>query len=134
VRSEAAAPRTGAALLVTLVLLLLAAPGAGAAAYYCGGKGVRLAVRVVDRQIVWAKVSVREHCYSTRRGYYEHTEVLDGLILPVAIGRKGAFSWAFKKHTKKGFRLRHRPEHLRADQVGGPRRPPPLLQLVQLHR
>jgi hypothetical protein len=96
--------RTAAALLAAVVLLLLAASPAGAAIYRGGGKGVRLAVRVVHRQIVWAKVNVREHCYSTRRGYYEHTEVLEGLILPVAIGRKGAFSWAFKAHTKKGFR------------------------------
>jgi hypothetical protein len=29
---------------------------------------VRLAVRVVDRQIVWAKVNVREHCYSQGDG------------------------------------------------------------------
>jgi len=99
--------KVGAALLATIGLLLLVAPHAGAAAYYLGGgKGVRLAVRVVDHKIVWAKVRVREHCYSTRRGNYDRVEAFESLIRPVAIGRRGAFSWAFesKKHTKSGLR------------------------------
>jgi hypothetical protein len=80
---------------------------AGAAAYYVGGgKGVKLAIRVVDRQIVWAKLSVRERCYGTRRGYYERTEAFESMIEPVAIDKKGNFRWAYenRRHTKSGFR------------------------------
>jgi hypothetical protein len=81
--------------------------GAGAAAYYVGGgKGVKLAVRVVDRKIVWAKLSVRERCYSSRRGYYERTNAFQSMIESVPIGRTGNFRWAYenRRHTKNGSR------------------------------
>jgi hypothetical protein len=82
-----------AALLAAVSLLLLAAPRAGAAAYYVGGgKGVKLAVRVVDRQIVWAKVNVRNRCWGSHRGYYGYTDSSEGLFGQVSIGRRGAFS------------------------------------------
>jgi hypothetical protein len=85
---------TAAALLAAVSLLLLAAPRAGAAAYYVGGgKGVKLAVRVVDRQIVWAKLSVREHCTGTgvvRNSFVNRSE---GLVGPIDIKRTGWFRW-----------------------------------------
>jgi hypothetical protein len=96
-----------AALLVAVSLLLLAAPRAGAAAYYVGGgKGVKLAVRVVDSQIVWAKLSVRERCYSTRRGYFERTDAFQSMIEPAPIGRTGNFRWAYedRRNSKDGSR------------------------------
>jgi hypothetical protein len=95
----------GAALIVAVALLLVVAPGAGAAAYYVGGgEGVKLAVRVVDRQIVWAKLSVREHCLGSQRGYYHYTDPSEGLFGQVQIGRKGAFSShsGYKNLGKKG--------------------------------
>jgi hypothetical protein len=96
--------RTAAALLASVALLLLAAPRAGAAYYVGGGKGVRLALRVVDRQIVWAKLSVRERCYSSRRGYYHHTDSSEGLFGQAPIGSRGAFSShsGYRNLGKKG--------------------------------
>ncbi|HWC47489.1 MAG TPA: hypothetical protein VG448_01230 [Solirubrobacterales bacterium] len=99
--------KAAAALLAVLGLLLCAAPRAEAAAYYVGGgKGVKLAVRVVDRQIVWAKLSVRERCYSTRRGYFERTDAFQSMIEPVPIGRAGNFRWAYenRRNPKQGSR------------------------------
>src|SRR5215218_7032310 len=96
-----------AAFVAALCLTVLVAPRAGAAPYYAGrGVGVKLAVRVVDRKIVWAKVRVREHCFSSRRGNYSRTEILKGLMGPVAIGKKGNFKWPYelRKHTKQDFR------------------------------
>jgi hypothetical protein len=95
--------KTAAALVAVLALFLLVAPGAGAAAYYVGGgKGVKLAVRVVDRQIVWAKLSVRERCLGSRRGYYEYTGSSEGLFGQAQIGRSGAFSsHAGYRNTRK---------------------------------
>ena len=93
----------GAAAIVAALTLLAAAPCA--AAYYVGGgKGVKLAVRVVDRQIVWAKLSVRERCYSSRRGYYERTDAFQSMIEPVPIGSTGNFKWAYedRRNPKKG--------------------------------
>jgi hypothetical protein len=78
---------------------------ADAAAYYVGGgKGVKLAVRVVDRQIVWAKLSVRERCYGSRRGYYHHTDSSEGLFGQAPIGSRGAFSShsGYRNLGKKG--------------------------------
>jgi len=81
-----------AGLLAALAFFLLPAPRAGAAYYVGGGKGVKLAVRVVDRQIVWAKVSVLERCLGSQRGYYQYTDSSEGLLGQVQIGSRGAFS------------------------------------------
>jgi hypothetical protein len=84
-----------AAVLVVVALVLLAAfaARADAAAYYVGGgKGVKLTLRVVDWQIVWAKVRVEQHCYGSDRGYYHYTDFSEGLFGQVQIGRRGAFS------------------------------------------
>ncbi|HSC21620.1 MAG TPA: hypothetical protein VLC07_07815 [Solirubrobacterales bacterium] len=103
--SRALSVGAATALLAAISLLLLAAPRADAAAYYVGGgKGVKLAVRVVDRQIVWAKLSVRERCYSSRRGYYQRTNAFQSMIEPAPIGRTGNFRWAYedKRNPKNG--------------------------------
>lgn len=99
-----ALPVKVAASFVALALVvapsLLTAPTADAAAYYVGGgKGVRLAVRVVDNQIVWTRLSVLTHCLSSDRGPYHYTESSEGLAGQVAIGRRGGFAWHSKAKT-----------------------------------
>jgi hypothetical protein len=97
--------RAVVALLAALGLLLLVAPRAGAAAYYVGGgEGVKLEVRVVDREIVWTKVSVRNRCFGSQRGYYHYTESSEGLAGQVQIGGRGAFlsHSGYKNLGKKG--------------------------------
>jgi hypothetical protein len=88
--------RVSAAVLLTVVvlgLLVASASRSDAAAYYVGGgKGVRLALRVVDRQVVWAKVRVEQHCEGSNRGIYHYSDFSEGLFGQAQIGRRGAFS------------------------------------------
>lgn len=80
-------------MVVVLGLLVASTSRADAAAYYVGGgKGVRLALRVVDRQIVWSKVRVEGQCYGSRRGYFHTSDFSEGLFGQAQIGRRGAFS------------------------------------------
>ena len=88
------------ALALVAALSVLAAPNASAAAYYVGGgKGVRLAVRVVDHQIVWRRLRVLNRCVASDRGPYHYTETSEGLAGQVAIGRRGRFGWHARART-----------------------------------
>jgi hypothetical protein len=79
---------------------LLEAPPARAAAYYVGGgKGVRLAVRVVDHQVVWTRMQVLNRCVASDRGHYHYIESSEGLAGQVAIGRRGRFGWRSRDRT-----------------------------------
>ena len=87
-----------AVVLAVLALLaassLLSASSAVAAAYYTGGgNGVRLAMRVVGRQIVWAKVDVTKHCVDSELGSYHTIRHIEGLAGQVEVDRSGQFSW-----------------------------------------
>lgn len=88
--------RASAAVLLAVSFLALIsafASRADAAEYYVGGgRGVRLVVRVVDRQIVWSKVRVEQHCEGSAGDLYHYTDFSEGLFGQTKIGDKGAFS------------------------------------------
>jgi hypothetical protein len=99
--SQSAKVATGLTVLALIVApWLLAAPPALAAAYYVGGgKGVRLAVRAVNHQIVWTRVRVLNQCVASDRGHYHYIESSEGLAGQVAIGRRVRFGWHSKAKT-----------------------------------